>query len=149
MRLTVTRTIDAPMDTVWALQLDHEHWPEHLENFTRVVRHDVGGPFRLGSSAAITQSGLGTVDWTVVEFDDTPTRKVFAWTGTARGATYTGRHEVEELIGDRSQLTLSIDMSGPLTRVLGPLMRRRVQQTIDAEAVAFDAWAHAVPATSR
>ncbi|MFM2078543.1 MAG: hypothetical protein RJA49_2433, partial [Actinomycetota bacterium] len=115
MRLSITRTIDAPIDTVWAIQIDHEHWPNHLANFKKVVRHDAGEPFGPQSSAAITQPGLGTVDWRVVEYDDGPSRKSFAWTGSARGSTYVGRHGVEEAIGDRTVLTLTVEVSGGFT----------------------------------
>jgi uncharacterized membrane protein len=146
MRLSVSRTIDAPIDTVWALQIDHEHWPAHLPNFKEVVRHDAGRPFGPQSSAAITQPGLGTVVWTVTEYDDAPGRKAYAWSGRARGATYVGRHEVEAAVGDQSVLTLTIEVSGGLTPVMAPLMRRSMQKAVAAEMAAFAAWARSVAA---
>ncbi|MFM2078239.1 MAG: hypothetical protein RJA49_2129, partial [Actinomycetota bacterium] len=78
--------------------------------------------------------------------DDTPSRKAYAWTGSARGSTYVGRHEVEEAIGDRTVLTLTVEVSGGLTAVLAPLLRRSVQKSLDAEMAAFDAWACSVAA---
>ena len=141
MEISTSRTIPAPIDLVWALQLDHEHWPEHLPNFSRVERRSPGEPFGIGSSALVTQPGLGTVEWTVDHFDVQPARRSFAWTGRAKGITYTGRHEVEERIGDRTQLTLTITMEGGLSKLLAPLARRAVQKSIDAEALAFEAWA--------
>lgn len=141
MHITTMRTIDAPIDRVWALQIDHEHWPEHLPNFSKVVRRSPGEPFGMGSSAEITQPALGTVVWTVDEFEDTATRRAYAWTGRAKGVTYTGRHQVEQLPDGRTRLTLGITATGGLMALLAPLARRTVQKSIEAEAVAFDEWA--------
>jgi uncharacterized membrane protein len=144
MILTTSRTIDAPIDVVWALQLDHEHWPQHLPNFTKVERRAPAEPFDIGSSAAVTQPALGTVEWTVTQFDVAPSRRSFAWSGRAKGITFVGGHEVEERIGDRTQLTLTIEMTGGLSALFAPLARRAVQKSIEAEAEAFDRWARAV-----
>ncbi len=141
MEISTSRTIPAAIDVVWALQLDHEHWPDHLPNFSRVERRSPDEPIRMGSSALITQPGLGTVEWTVDHFDVQSSRRSFAWTGRAKGITYTGRHEVEERIGDRTHLTLTITMEGGWSTLLAPLARRAVQKSIDAEALAFEAWA--------
>ncbi len=141
MELSTSRLIAAPIDRVWALQLDHERWPAHLPNFSAVTRHDDGRPFGLGSSADITQPALGTVTWTVDHLEVAPARRSFAWTGRARGVTYTGRHEVEERPGDRSLLTLTIVARGGLSSLLAPLVRRTVQRSIEAEAAAFEDWA--------
>jgi uncharacterized membrane protein len=140
MELSTIRTIDAPIDRVWALQIDHEHWPQHLPNFSKVVRHDAGAAFGLGSSAAITQPGLGTVTWTVDRYEDTPTCKTYSWSGSSRGTRYTGRHEVVERTGG-SQLTLTIVAQGGLARWMGPLVKGRMRTAIEAEARAFDRWA--------
>ena len=141
MQITTMRTIDAPIDRVWALQINHEHWPDHLPNFSKVTRRSPVEPFGMGASAEITQPALGTVVWTVVEFEDTPTRRAYAWTGRAKGVTYTGRHQVEQLPDGRTRLTLGITAEGGLVALLAPLARRAVQKSIDAEAVAFDEWA--------
>jgi hypothetical protein len=141
VKLTTTRIIDAHIDTVWDVQLDHEHWPDHLSNFTKVARRTAGEHFGVGSSAEITQPGLGTVQWTVTEFEVQPARRSFAWTGRSKGITYTGGHEVEQVIGERTRLTLRISMHGGLSKLFAPLARRAVQKSIEAEAAAFEAWA--------
>lgn len=141
MLVTTTRVIDAPIDRVWALQLDHEGWPQHLPNFQKVVRHLPDRPFGLGSSADITQPALGTVRWTVDEFEATADRRSYAWTGRAKGVGYTGRHAVRQLADGRTELVLSIVMAGGLAKVIGPMVRGTIQKSIDAEAAAFAAWA--------
>jgi hypothetical protein len=106
-----------------------------------VARHDDGQPFGVGSSADITQPALGTVTWTVDHLEVSPTFRSFAWTGRSRGITYTGRHEVEERPDGGSLLTLTIVARGGLSSLLAPLVRRTVQKTIEAEAMAFEQWA--------
>ncbi len=140
MQLTTTRTIAAPIDVVWATQLDHERWPEHLPNFRRIVRRDPGAPFGVGSSAAITQPAMGTVEWTVLTFEEAPERRSFAWSGTTMGATWVGRHVVRRE-GERTELTLGIEVDGGLMWILGPLLRSTLQKAIDDEAAAFERWA--------
>ena len=68
-----------------------------------------GEPFGLGSAADITQPALGTVALDRHQSRCSPSRRSFAWTGRAKGITYTGRHSVEERIGEHTQLTLTID----------------------------------------
>jgi uncharacterized membrane protein len=138
LELTTVRTIDAPIDQVWALQIDHEHWPEYLPNFSKVVPRQPGAPFGLGSSADITQPALGTVTWTVDQFEDAPERKCYSWSGSSRGTRYTGRHEVESRLGGRTQLTLTIIAEGGLAAWLAPLVKGRIRKGLEAEAAAFD-----------
>jgi len=146
MELSVSRTIEAPIDRVWAVQIDHEHWPEHLPNFSKVVRHQPSAPFGVGSSADVTQPALGTVTWTVDRFEDAPERKCYSWSGSSRGTRYTGRHEVVSRIGGRTQLSLTIVAEGGVVRWLGPVMRRLMRSSLEAEMAAFERWATAVAA---
>jgi uncharacterized membrane protein len=138
MELTAIRTIDAAIDQVWSLQIDHEHWPDYLPTFSKVVRRQPDAPFGLGSSADITQPGLGTVTWTVDHFEDTPERKCYSWSGTSRGTRYTGRHEVVSRIGGRTQLTLTIRADGGVAGWMAPLVKGRIRKSLEAEATAFD-----------
>jgi len=144
MELSTSRTIDAPIDRVWALQTDPEHWPDHLPNFSKVVRHAPAAPFGMGSSADVTQPGLGTVTWTVDRYEDAPDRKTFSWTGTSRGTRFVGRHEVAERIAGRTELTLTIIAEGGVVAWMAPLMKGRLRKSLEAEMAAFERWATAV-----
>lgn len=139
MLLTATRRIAAPIDRVWSLQLDHPRWPERLPNFSRVQRDAT--PFGLGASATITQPGLGAVVWTVTRFEESPTRRSFAWSGASGGAVWEGNHQVETLPDGTTQLTLGLAASGPLITLFGWLLKGRMQQAIEDEAAAFERWA--------
>lgn len=144
MDLSVTRTIDAPIDRVWALQLDHIHWPEHLPNFSKVVPHNPQTPFGLASVVFITQPNLGTVAWTVHDYQKSPSQRRYTWHGMANGVHYQASHEVEEKPGNRTQLTLKITATGWPITLLGWLLKTPMQKAITAEAEAFERWAQSL-----
>jgi len=146
MELRSTRIIDAAIDQVWALQLAHDQWPTHLPNFTRVVRAADGAPFGLGSTATITQPGLGSLGWTVVRFDEQPGERSFAWVARSRGMHFEASHEAVAHGDHGTRLTLGLRVGGPMGKVIAPVMKGRMQRTIDAESVAFEQWAAAVSA---
>jgi hypothetical protein len=141
MELSVTHTIAAPIDRVWALQLDHEHWSDHLPNFSKVVRHGPERPFGVGSVAALTQPALGTLDWTVTAFEESPARRTYSWARASRGISYVASHLVEERPDGGTQLTLGITATGAAITSLGWMLKGRMKKAIAAEAVAFEHWA--------
>lgn len=145
MELSSVRTLDVPIERAWQLQLAHHQWAEHVPHFDRVQR--VEGPvseeFGIGSRALITQSGLGTVEWTVVHFDGTGDDRSYAWTGTVRGMRFEGRHRVTAIDADHSTMTLAIQGSGLVLRLLGPMLGGTMRRALDAEADAFQRWAAA------
>lgn len=141
MELRSTRIIDAPIDQLWALQLAHEQWPTHLPGVRKVVRGDAA--FGVGSSATITQPGLGTVEWTVVHFDEHPGERSYAWTARTRGMHYLASHDVVSHGDQGTTLTLGLTVGGPMAALMGPLLKGRMQKAIDAEAAAFERWAAA------
>jgi hypothetical protein len=145
MELSSVRTLDVPIDRAWKLQLAHHHWAEHIPHFDTVQRVDGAGPpeFGIGSKALITQKGLGTVEWTVVRFDDSPEDRNYAWTGAVRGMRFEGRHRVTAIDADHTTMTLGITGSGWVLTLLGPLLRGTMRKALDAEADAFQRWATA------
>ena len=140
MELTATRLVEAPADLLWQLQLAHVQWPGRIPNFHR-VEAITSTPFGVGSKVRITQPGLGTVEWTVEEFADSGPIRSFAWSGRAKGATYTGTHRVVAEGDGRSRLTLGLVATGGLVKVMGPVLRGTMQKAIDGEADCFVRWA--------
>lgn len=141
MELCSTRIIDTSIDRLWALQLAHDEWADHVPNFQKVVPDGAG--FGVGSVVTITQPGLGTVAWTVASVDERGDRKSFAWKARARGTDYEGRHELVAEGADRTRLTLTLVATGGLTKVVGPLLKGRMLRAIDDEAAAFQRWSAA------
>ena len=56
MILENAKTINAPIEVVWAITLDIENWPRWTPTVTEVMRLD-DGPFAVGSVVRIMQPG--------------------------------------------------------------------------------------------
>jgi hypothetical protein len=142
MEFSSVRTLAVPIERAWQLQLAHEEWAEHIPHFEAVRRVDGGAAeFGMGSKARITQRGLGTVEWTVVQFHGSGDDRSYSWTGSVRGMQFEGRHRVTAIDADHTTMTLGIAGSGLVLTLLGPLLRGTVRKALEAEADAFQRWA--------
>lgn len=138
MRIEHTIDIEAPVDRVWELTLDVESWPEHTPTMTFVERLD-SAALAVGSRVRIKQPAQRTRVWTVTAFE---TRRLFAWSTRAMGTSMTAGHRlVPNAAGTTHVLTVDID--GPLSRLVGPLMRRPIAGAIARENRGFKAAAEA------
>ena len=120
--------IDAPPDVVWAVTTDVERWPELTPTVTSVVRLD-DGPFGLGSAARIKQPGQPEAVWTVTEFVP---GEAFKWETHRRGLRMTGAHRVTPS-GDRTTSRLSVEASGLVATLFGPVLRLLTQHALVQE----------------
>lgn len=140
MQWTRTDHLNAPVERVWHLNTDIEHWPDILPTVNAVTRLDAG-PFGPGSRARIEQPGL-TAEWTVQLVE--PGRR-FVWATQWRGRPLVAEHLVEAADGG-TRITLRLHLAGTrnplLGAVLGPLMR----WTLAREANAFRRAAETAPA---
>lgn len=136
MKIQHSIKIDAPIDRVWDLTMDIEAWPDHTPSMTSVERLDEA-PLAVGSQARIKQPGQATRVWTVTALDP---RKHFAWSTTAMGMRMTGSHHLEESDGSTIN-TLTVDIEGPLTPVMGLIIRRPIRKAIEQENEGFKGWA--------
>jgi len=132
MRFTSTTTIEAPVDVVWRLTADIEHWPEVTPTVTRVVRLD-DGPLRVGSRARLKQPRQPEAVWTVTELDE---RRTFRWQTTRMGLTMVGSHELAEA-GDGCRNTLTLDLVGLGAGLVGRLVGRWIASSIETENASF------------
>lgn len=120
--------IDAPIDEVWRLTEDIESWPSFTPTITQVVRLDQG-PLRPGSTARVTQPGLGSRVWTVTTVRS-PAE--FAWQTTLAGTTMLGTHELVA-DGSRCRNRLTLTLSGPTARLLAALTGKRLRAALSKE----------------
>jgi len=132
MRIQDQALIHAPADVVWAVTTDIERLPEATPTITKVEALDPV-PLAIGGRARLTQPGLSTRVWTVTEVE--PDR-VFAWSTKVMGVRMTGRHELRS-VPEGCENTLSIDLSGPGSGLLGRLTRRRMAETLATENAGF------------
>lgn len=141
MELTDRRIIPAPVEAVWAATLDVESWPDDTPTITSVRRLDEGD-LRPGSRAEVRQPGQRPTVWTVTTVDHEAHR--FQWQATVYGMRTTATHHVETVDGGCAN-TLTLQMEGGPVRVLGPVLRRRLQKVLATENLGFE---HAASARS-
>ena len=133
MHIEHTLEIEAPVATVWALTIAIEDWPRLTPTtMTRVERVD-SGPLRMGSQARIKQPGQRPAVWTVRRLD---APNAFEWATTTMGMTMTARHRIEPTAtGCRN--TLTVDITGGLSRILGRLVGSQIAKVIATENECF------------
>ncbi|MEQ8718118.1 MAG: SRPBCC family protein [Acidimicrobiales bacterium] len=132
MRLEHSIDIDAPLDRVWGLTLDVESWPEHTPTMTSVQRLDTD-EFDVGSKVRIKQPGQAARVWTVSELQ---AEERFAWSTRAMGTKMTATHELRPA-GSTTTNTLIVDIEGPLSGIVGRLVRRPILSAIRTENEGF------------
>lgn len=134
MRVEHSVEIDAPITRVWELTLDVESWPNHTPTLTSVERLDQS-PIAVGSAVRIKQPAQRERVWTVCELE--PNRR-FAWSARTMGTTMTATHLLAETATGTRQ-TLSVELEGGASRVVGALIGRPIARAIAAENQGFKA----------
>ena len=143
MRLEHDLLIQAPVETVWALTLDVERWPESTPTITEVVRLD-DGPLAVGSQARIKQPGQGPRVWTVSRLEGP---HEFEWGTKVGTVTMRGGHHLTAE-GDGCRNTLTLELEGFGAGLLGRLAGKKLLQAITTENEGFKATAEAQVARS-
>jgi hypothetical protein len=114
--------IEAPVAKVWGALADVESWPAWASQFRRLERLD-GGSLALGSRVRVRPRRLPASVWQVTEYVD---GRLFTWTsGLLPGLRLSGGHELAP-DGGATSAEFWLDAAGPLSVVLGPLLRRTV-----------------------
>ena len=124
-----TRHIDAPVQRVWDVLFDVARWPEWTPTIKSVERLE-DGPFQVGSRAEVRQPKLPRAVWEVTEVVD---GQSFTWEATGPGLRTIARHEVVP-DADGTEVTLSIEQTGPMGVVAGIVWGRLTQRYSELEA---------------
>ena len=124
-----TRHIDAPVQRVWDVLFDVARWPEWTPTIKSVERLE-DGAFQVGSRAEVRQPKLPRAVWEVTEVVD---GQSFTWEATGPGLRTIARHEVVP-DADGTEVTLSIEQTGPMGVVAGIVWGRLTQRYIELEA---------------
>jgi uncharacterized membrane protein len=127
-----TVTVDAPPERVWAVVADVARWPERIPTVHAVERLDAG-PLRVGSRTRLEQPRLPTAVWTVTELADGSS---YTWESRSPGVTVTAAHVVEPH-PDGSRLTLSVNVSGPMSRIGWLMTRSLTKRYVETEAASL------------
>jgi uncharacterized membrane protein len=124
--------IEAPVERVWRLTVDVERWPSFIPTVRSVRRLDAG-PLRIGSAARLKQPGQPPAVWTVTGIE--PMRH-FTWQSRRPGMTMTARHVLSPA-GSGCRNTLTVEVTGAVSRPFGGLFGRAIQRTLERENAGF------------
>jgi uncharacterized protein YndB with AHSA1/START domain len=129
MRFETTVQIAADPSRIWSTWLDVERWSEWTTSVDSSERLDEG-EFGVGSKARVKQPKMRVAVWEVTEVE--PDRS-FVWTTRTGGVTMVASHVIEPG-ADAATVRLSLDLTGPLSGLLGWLMGGRIRSYLQAEA---------------
>jgi uncharacterized membrane protein len=121
--------IGASRGEVWKVLVDIERWPTWTKSIRELTWMDDGG-MRIGNRARVKQPNLPTLVWGVTELEPGVS---FSWRSSKAGVSTVGSHVLEDVGGDRTYLTLGIDQSGPLARLVATLTGKRTTQYLRME----------------
>lgn len=122
----------ATRERLWSLASDVERWGERLSTVDS-VRPLGSGPTEVGSTYEVRQPGLPKAVWEVIDWQE---GRSFTWVSTGPGIRSTAVHTVHDE-GVGSRLDLSLEWTGPLTRVMELLLGRKTQGLVKTEAETF------------
>ncbi len=124
--------INAPAAKVWDLTIDVASLPSLTPTMQTVERLD-DGPLAVGSRTRIKQPKQAPAVWTVSSLEP---GRVFVWQTRRLWMTMSGAHEIEDL-GDTCRNVLSVELTGPGSRLLGLLVGGSVRKAIATENAGF------------
>jgi uncharacterized protein YndB with AHSA1/START domain len=122
-------TVAAAAERVWAVVEEVESWPKWTPSMTS-VRRAVDGALRVGERIRVRQPRLPPAVWTVTQVE--PGRS-FSWESHAPGLRSAADHEIRSGSSGHT-LVLRFVQTGPLARLVWPLMARTVRRYVDLEA---------------
>ena len=135
-----TTLIDAPPPAVWRETVDIARWPEWAPTVTGARRLD-GGPFRLGSRAAVRQPAQPEATWTVTEL--VPGER-FSWETARPGLRMRATHALAP-DGDGTRNTLRLEATGALATVFGFALRPLIRRALADENRGLKTWCENLP----
>lgn len=135
MRHQNTVEIHAPVDEVWRVLTDIRRWPEWSASM-RTVHPLQPGPLGVGSRVRVKQPRIPTARWQITRYE--PFVR-FDWETRFAGVRLTATHELTETDSGHALLALSIELVGPLVRVLGRQMNTTARRNLALESAGLKA----------
>jgi uncharacterized membrane protein len=127
--VSVTVSIDAPPEKVFAVLCAVERWPEWTSSMSSVQRLQ-SGPFGVGSSARVRQPRLRPAIWQVTQLEN---QRNFTWTTRSPGLRMKAGHLIEPQ-GSGSRVALSFELSGFIAPLVSRLYGALIERYITTEA---------------
>ena len=130
MRFEQSVDIDAPQQRVWDVLTDLEAWPQRIETVD-VVELLTPAPLGKGSRVRLKQPRLPEGIWEVTVWD---APSFFEYRQQSGGVTSVAGHRVEAIDGDRSRLSLELEMRGLLVPVVAVFFKGLTNRYMTLEA---------------
>lgn len=130
MRFEKSIDIEAPRQRVWDVLTDIEAWPRVIR-LVEVAEVVTPPPLTVGGTVRLREHRLPEGLWDVTAWDAPAS---FEFTQKAGGATTVVLHRVDALAGDRSRLTLDLEMRGLVVAVIGVFFKKTTQNHLDQQA---------------
>ncbi|HEY0538748.1 MAG TPA: SRPBCC family protein [Actinoallomurus sp.] len=130
MRYEIEVDIDAAPETVWAVLVDVERWPEWTPSMTSVQRLE-DGPFGVGSTVRVRQPKLPQAVYTVTEYER---GQAFSWAARSPGIMTAGGHQVVSHQDGHATVRLTLDQTGVLASLVGLFAARLAHRYVTMEA---------------
>lgn len=131
MRLENEIAITAPAETLWALTLDIERWPEVTPTMTEVTRLD-DGPLAVGSQARVKQPAQRARVWTVTRLEPNH----YEWDAKLGSVRMRGGHHISPADTGCTNL-LTLDLEGFGSGLFGVLAKRTLAKALHQENEGF------------
>jgi len=131
--------IDASAEVIWRILADVERWPSWSRSFISIERLE-GSGLALGSRVRIVQPKMPALEWVVTESVDASS---FTWEASSSGLRTRASHILTAGPEGRSIVTLNIEQSGSLSRIVGLLAGSRTSRYLAMEAAGLKAAAEA------
>jgi hypothetical protein len=130
MRFDKSIDIDAPQQRVWDVLTDIGSWPQRIDT-VETVEPLTPLPVGHGSRVRLKQPKLPEGVWEVTTWES-PT--FFEWMQKTGPMTTVAGHRVEPLGDARARLTLTLDMRGILSPIIGRIYRDLTNRYMTREA---------------
>jgi uncharacterized membrane protein len=127
--------VEASIDSVWEVHRHIEQWPALTPSMESAERLD-DGPLAISSRARIKQPRLPVAEWTVTTFE--PPHRL-TWESTKFGVHTSASHHLAERANGGTSLTLEVEMTGIMARLMWPFIRGMSLKSIQQEAAGFKA----------
>lgn len=121
----------APRHVVWRVVANLEAWPSWTPTMTS-VRHQSGTG--VGATYEVRQPRMPASTLVIDEWIDGTS---FTWSSRERAASLSAHHVLADDGRGGTIVTLSIDLSGPLSAIVWLLWGRMIRRYVDTEAAAL------------
>jgi len=132
-QFSISIDIKSPVDRVFEVMADTEHWPEWTPSVTSIKRLDEG-EFKVGSKAVIRQPKFPPALWKITAIDGTS----FTWENRAPGIRVIAHHSAEPT-PHGTRATLSVRYEGFLATLLARMTRSITNRYLAMEAFGLKA----------